>query len=219
MRSGFFRRSVIAAAGLLLGSLWSVPTASAQTSCVTDPVGDASAATPASGPLEYQDIVEACVTLKDGRFIFVMDVAAPLPNSPELPFGAKLLEWSFRLRTDLTTCASGFPYPPGKSTTSPELTHCAQYHVFILWDGTGFTGMFIDRTATSTGGEVVITPVSFNIKGAEIIASVDAVLVGNAQSFRWISRTETWFSELGTLGYLVIDAAPEEGTSANWPNN
>jgi len=216
----FFKSGVVATSGLLLGTVFAnVPIAAAQTSVVLDAPHDIGAVSVPSGILAYQDIVKASVGFETGRFVFVMDVSDAIPNSAARPPGAKLLEWSFRLRTDLTTCASGFPYPPGASTTSPEITHCSQYMVFIVSDGTGFTGMLIDRTPSLTGGDAVVTPISFNINGAEIVASVDAALVGHPQSFRWISRTETWFSRLGTLGYAVIDAAPDEGTFALWPND
>src|SRR5437588_1729117 len=166
MRSGFFRRSVIAAAGLLLGSLCSVPMASAQTSCVTDPVGDASVKDRSVAVAAYQDIVKACVTLSDGHFIFVMDVAASIPDSPRLPQGIKLLDWTFRLDTDVGTVPSGFPWAPG------DRIHGAEFLVFIVWDGTRFTGALIDRTPALTGREAVTTQIPFNIEGAEITASV-----------------------------------------------
>ena len=190
------------------------------TSAVTDPIGDASAVTPAVAPLGYQDIVNASVTLKDGRFVFVMDVASAIPSSPPLPHGVNLLEWSFRLRTDLSTCAFGFPFPPARSTASPELTHCSQYMVFVVWDGTGYVGMLVDRTRTVTG-DVVVMPISFSIDfdRGEITASVESSKINAPESFRWISRTQTWFGQLGTIGYLVVDAAPAEGTFATWPNN
>jgi hypothetical protein len=200
-------------------SIRSTASTASLTSTVTDAVGDISISGQGTAVFAYQDIVSASISLKDGTFIFVMDLAAAIPRSPELPNGAKLLEWRFGLRTDRTTCASGFPYPPGASTTSGELTHCAQYMVFILWDGAQFTGMLIDRTPSVTGGDAVIHPIAFHIKGAEIVAFADSGMIGNPERFTWVTRTETWFSALGSLGFVVIDAAPDEGTSASWPAN
>jgi hypothetical protein len=145
-----------------------------------------------------------------------MDVAAPIPSKPTLPHGAKLLEWSFRLNTNLNTCPSGFPYPPAATLTSPEVTHCAEFMVFIVSDGTGFTAMLIDRTPFLSGGQAVVTPVSLSIIGTQMTVSLDSAMLGHRQSFRWFSRTETWFSELGTMGYVIVDAAPEEGSFAEW---
>jgi hypothetical protein len=166
---------------------------------------------------EYQDIVSASIALNGGRFVLTMDVAAPIPSQPALPHGAKLIEWAFRLNTDLSTCPSGFPYPPAATLTSPEVTHCAEYIVFVVWDGTDFTAVLIDRTPLLTGGQPVITPVSFDIVGAEISVSFDAGLVGNPRSFRWTTRTEIWFTVLGSMGYVIVDAAPDEGSFATWP--
>lgn len=212
MRSGFFRRSVIAAAGLLLGSLWSVPTASAQTSCVTDPVGDASVIDKSIVIAPYQDIIKACITLKGGRFFFVMDVAGPIPSSPALQPSVRLLDWSFRLNTDLATCPIGFPWAPG------DRIHCAKFVLFVLWDGTNFTGILIDRRPALTGGQAVITPIPFEIQGAEITAPVDAAMVGNPPSFQWRATTDVWLTELGTEAFFQPDSAPDSGT-ATWPNN
>jgi hypothetical protein len=91
--------------------------------------------------------------------------------------------------------------------------------VFIVWDGQQFRGMLIDRTASISGGDAAVNPMAFQIKGAEIVASADSVMIGSPQHFTWITRTETWFSDLGSMGFVVIDAAPDEGTSARWPGN
>jgi hypothetical protein len=137
---------------------------------------------------------------------------------PALPNGAKLLEWSIRLNTNLSTCPSGFPYPPAATLTSPEAAHCGEYLVFIVWDGTGFTGMLIDRTPSLRGGKAVISPISLSIVGSEITASVDSALLDNPKTFRWTSRAATWFSNLGSMGYVIVDAAPDEGSFAVWPS-
>jgi hypothetical protein len=186
-------------------------------SVVDDAVGDADIGGNGTAVAEYQDIVQVSVALRGGRFVLAMELAAPLPDKFGLPNGAKLLEWGFRLRTDLGTCASGYPYPPAATLTSPEVTHCAQFIVFIVSDGTGFTGMLIDRTPSLAGRPPVVTPISFSISGTQIAASIDAALVGNPQSFRWTARTETWFSDLGSMGYAIADAAPDEGSFATWP--
>jgi hypothetical protein len=206
----------IAAATLIVAA----PTPSAAaglTSVMDDAIGDAVVTVNGTAVAAYQDIVQASVALSDGQFVLTMDVAAPIPDRPELPNGGRLLEWSFRLRTDLETCASGYPYPPAATLTSPEVTHCAQFMIFVVSDGTGFTGMLIDRTPSLAGEPAVVTPISFSVIGTEITASIEAGLVGNPQAFRWISRTETWFGKLGSMGYAVVDAAPDEGLFAVWP--
>jgi hypothetical protein len=192
------------------------PAAAQLVSGADDPAGDVSTTLNGTAVAAYQDIVEASIKLIDGRFVFAMEVAARIPARPELPNGANLLEWAFRLRTDLSTCASGYPYPPAATLTSPEVTHCAQFMVFIVSDGTRFEGMLIDRRPSVAGEPAVVTPIPFSISGTRITASIDAALVGNPQTFRWTSRTETWFSNLGSMGYAVIDAAPDEGLFETW---
>ena len=102
-----------------LSSTRSTASSVASTSTVTDPAGDAVITGKGTVVFAYQDIVKASVTSRDGTFVFKMELAAAIPQNPPLPNGAKLLMWRFGLRTDRTTCASGFPYPPGASTTSP----------------------------------------------------------------------------------------------------
>jgi hypothetical protein len=189
------------------------PAAAQLISGVADPAGDVSTTVNGSRVEAYQDIVEASIELIDGQFVFAMEVAAPIPARPALPNGAKLLEWSFRLRTDLSTCASGYPYPPAATLTSPEVTHCAQFMIFVVSDGTGFLGMLIDRRSSDTA----VTTIPVTVRERNISASIDAALIGNPHGFRWTSRTETWFSNLGAMGYAVIDAAPDEGLFAIWP--
>lgn len=186
------------------------------TSTVTDPVGDATYDKCCGHfyfdgtPAPYQDIVQVSISLRDGRFIFVTNVAAPIPSEPTLPPKAKLLEWSFRLDTDPTTFPSGFPFPKGN-------TRPAEFMVFIVWDGTSFTGILIDRTPTLTGGETLIIPILFDIREEEITASVDASLMGSPGSFQWWAAAQVWTKELGTEGGLYgVDLAPDTGW-APWP--
>lgn len=204
----------------LCAALVSVASSAADsTSVVYDVSGDAAVTGQGTAVAPYQDITAVSVTSIDGKFVFVMDLAAALPSRPPMPHGAKLIEWSFRLNTDLGTCPSGYPYANGATLASPEATHCAEYLVFIVSDGSGFTGMLIDRTPALTGGNAVVTPIPFSIVGAEITAWVNAAAVKNPASFRWTTRTETWFSELGSMGYVIVDAAPDEGFFATWPSH
>src|SRR5712692_3294516 len=124
--------------------------AAAQTSVVLDPLGDASSFGGVPAPL-FQDIVRVEVSKKFEVFRFVMEVADLIPARPPLePPGVTLLEWSFRLDTDPTTCPSGFPFDPG------HLGAMADAMVFVLWDGVSFTAFVIDRRPVLSGGKAVI---------------------------------------------------------------
>ncbi len=213
MTGGRTSRLLLALVSMAVAALMAAQPLSAAslTSVVTDPVGDASTIAPGIVAAAYQDITKASVTLKDGRFIFVMDMAARIPSKPTLPSGAMLLEWSIELDTDPTTFPTGFPFV--QATATP-----VEYLVTILWDGTSFSGGLIDRRPSLTGGEAVVTPISFTIKGAEITASVDASKIAQSGSFMWIVITRIWTTPLGTLGFFPVDAAPPCCNPAIWPS-
>jgi len=141
-----------------------------------------------------------------------MDVAAPIPSSPVLSRGVHLLDWTFRFDTDPSTTPRGFPWSPG------DHIHGAEYVVFILWDGTRFSGIVINRTPLLTGGEPVITPVDFEINGSEIVASIDTAMIGDPSSLRLRATTDIWFTELGTDAFFQSDAIPDFGF-LTWPCN
>ena len=195
--------------GFIATLLVAQPVSAALTSVVNDPVGDAVLSPKITAPA-YQDIVEAAITLKDGRFILVKDLAAPIPATPALPPGIVLVGWSWNLNTNPATFPAGFPFSPG-SPAPPE------FIVFMLWDGTGFTGIVIDRRPLLTGGEAIITSVPFDIKRAEITVRVDAGLLGDPSSFTWVSRTNDWATPFGTNSNFELDRAPNFGP-ATWPS-
>jgi len=188
--------------------------AGTRTSTIADPEGDAFYNLNSNSQLAapgYQDILEASVSLRDGRFIFAMGVAAAVPEDPSLPSGAKLLEWSWRVDTNFAASPSGFPWPPGYAAP-------AEFMVFALWDGTSFTAILIDRTPTLTGGQTIITSVPLKIKGAEITATVDASRMADPSSFLWFASTQFWTADLGTEGFIPLDIALAPGPAwAPWP--
>ncbi len=182
------------------------------TSTISDPAGDAFLWIPGGPAPGYLDIVGASVSLKDGRFVLSLNMAASIPASPVNPPGTKLLEWAWEFAADPTMRASGFPF--GQPASSPTL-----YMVQILWDGTISRGQFIDRTPLFTGGEAVVTPLAFGVKGAEFTASVDATMIGSPSSFIWISTTRQWQADLGAYAWFPIDGAPDPNLGpASWPS-
>ena len=153
----------------------------------------------------------ATITLRDGRFILVMEMAGSIPASPALPPGTKLLEWSWEFVTDPATFHTGFPW--GQAATSP-----VDYVAQILWDGASFMGQLIDRTPLVTGGEAVVTRLAFSIIGAAFRTSVEAAMVGNPSSFDWITTSRTWVAELGTFAWFPVDGAPDCCVAGSWPS-
>jgi len=191
------------------------PAAAALTSVVEDPIGDLLTQLP-NGPnpafvaQAYQDILRATVTLKHGQFILTMKLAAPIPESPILPPQIELIEWDWTFNTNLTAFPAGFPFP-GPIDSS-------EFMVFVIWNGVSFSAILIDRRPLLTGGDALLTPVPFQIKGSDITVSVDAALLDNPSSFPWRTFTEIWQAQLGTNSWMVADEAPDLGlAAATWP--
>ena len=187
--------------------------AAALTSVLEDPEGDMALPEELSPVARqaYQDIVRAEISKKDGTFVFTMEVAGRIPETPELaPPGVALLEWRWALNVNPDTFPAGFPFAPGAHAP-------AEYQVQILWDGTNFIGQLIDRTPLLTGGQAIVTPLSFRIKGAEFKTSVNAAMVGDPSSFLWLVFTVDWPTPLGTNSFLTVDFAPNGGP-ITWPS-
>ena len=206
------RRYLVVSTLLMAATLMAAPLVSAAlTSVVTDPVGDAMP-TPGIAAPSYLDIVKASITSSHGQFVFVTDLAAPIPNSPPLlPPGIALIDWAWQLNTDPTKTVCGFPGGPGASLCIP-----VEFIVIIFWDGTSFTGMLIDRRPLLTGGNAILTAVPFNINGSEVIASSNGAMIDNPLSFGWRALTDTWSARFGTDSFHAPDFAPDNGF-APWP--
>ena len=184
-----------------------VPTVSALVS-TTDAQGDASASNGngLSGEA-YQDIVSAGVDAEGGTFAFVMDVAASVPPAPVLPGGIKVQEWDWNINTS-PELPRGFPFSSG-SAAPPE------FIVMVVWDGTAFTGVLIDRRPLLIGGNAVSTPIQSDIDGTTISATVSANQLGDPSSFAWIARANNW-PHLGSNSIQTLDRAPDLAP-AFWP--
>lgn len=180
--------------------------AGALTSVLEDRAGDAFIFPGARPGESFQDIVRAAVSLKDGRLIVTMEMAGVVPETPEARPGVTLLQWVWSLDTNLATFPVGFPGAPG-------YLNPVEYDIMILWDGTRFLAQIVDRTPLLTGGEAVITPLAFNVKGAELKTNVDATQVGDPSFFEWGAATINWATPLGTNSFLPVDIA----CCGTWP--
>jgi hypothetical protein len=186
------------------------PVAVLTSAAVADPEGDAVASQGNGLTGEaYQDIVGADVSKERGTFVFLMDLAAPLPARPDLNPGTHLQEWSWNLNTNPSTFPAGFPFAPG-SVAPPE------FSVLVLWDGSAFTASVIDRRPLLVGEDATITAVPFDISGAQVRVYVDAALLGNPARFAWIARTNDWPSQMGTNSVQTLDRAPDAAPGF-WP--
>src|SRR5437899_1225026 len=123
-----------------------------KTSVVIDPAGDADKAAQT-----YQDIVRAEITKQGTNFVFVMTLAAPVPDNPSLPSWADVLAWEFWLDTDPTAFPVGYPFT---KNTANLLEFEIQHRVYR----SGFTdpldpassqGILVDRRPLLTGGQAI----------------------------------------------------------------
>ena len=172
---------------------------STQTSTVSDPVGDANFNAPA-----FQDVVLVQMTkTAGGDFELLMEMAGPVPVDP-----AHATTWhttncvGLELRLGPHHISCGLPLPPGHR--SP-----AEFSVYVSWDGTAFAGTAIDRRPLLTGGEAVITPVTFSINGTIVQADLPYALIGDVPaSFGWFAGTGDWSGPVGSsAGHHLVDVA------------
>src|SRR3989454_367914 len=87
------------------GPAFSADATGTKTSVVLDPVGDV-----VKKGTDYQDIVRAEITTQGRNFVFVMELAAPVPDNPPVPSAADVIVWLFGLDTDPTAFQVGYPH-------------------------------------------------------------------------------------------------------------
>src|SRR5206468_12649174 len=133
-----------------------------KTSVVTDSVGDADKTAEA-----YLDIVSAEITKQGTNFVFVLTLAAPVPDNPGLPSWADVLVWQPILDTDPTASPVGYPFT--KNTANP-FEFFIQHRVYRSGftdplDPTSATDVLVDRRPLLTGGQATVTPIKVSIDG------------------------------------------------------
>jgi len=163
--------------GSLLGALLvllAALTARAQTATVIDPQGDAFYSSGHEAPA-FLDILAASFTISD-TLTFTVDVAGSLEALPRPPGNAGEFAWHFPLSTDPSTDPPGFPVAPGQKGK-----FTAEFFADAQWDGTAFTGVFVDRRPTLTGGMALQYSIPVSVVGSRIILTVPAVLAAQVQ--------------------------------------
>jgi len=171
---------------------------SAQTSTVSDAVGDARFNAPA-----FQDIVMGQITkTASGDFALLMGLAGTVPAAPPMPPPANAaIFWGWSFDLDPASYPAGYPGAPG-------LALPAEFLVVVSWDGISFEGIAIDRRPLLTEEEAILTPVPFSINGTIVEAVLASSLIGNAPpSFSWGPRTVDWAGPVGSGGFIPVDFA------------
>ena len=199
----------------------SADVAAGKTSVVLDPVGDAD-----KTAQDYQDIVGATITKKGGTFVFVITLAAALPDNPTLPSWADVTDWGFGLDMDPSAFPVGYPFTKNNPQFQEFLLEHRVYRSGFSdpLDPTRSAGILIDRRPLLEGGQAIITPVQFSIDGARITWVVDAALLGDPATFRWAAFTAVSHAgddvKNGYNNITGLDSAPDvfQGAPlATWP--
>jgi hypothetical protein len=163
------------------------------TTTYTDPVGDALFHAPA-----YADIVAGTVDEDAGTFVFTVQVADAIPQTPALtPPGVQAVRWVASLDLDSTTFPAGWPAAPGDSRSAQAPP--AEGFVAVVWDGSAFSATWFDRRPLLTGGEYTATSVPFEVDGDTVRMWLDGALIGDPASFRIGFATAAVTTKLGTI--------------------
>jgi hypothetical protein len=186
-------------------------TARAQTATVIDPQGDAFYSNGHEAPAQL-DILAASFTISD-TLTLTVDVAGPLDALSNPPGSGGVFFWHFGLNTDPSTNPPGFPEAPG-ITARPEFT------VDAVWDGTAFSGDFIDRRPALTGGSALLYSIPVSVSGSRITLTVPAALAAQVQplpSATWGCTTGWNNTFLLGIGSDAIHVADDIGGQHPWP--
>ena len=169
---------------------------------VTDPAGDPDLS-PGHGfdGAPYQDILSTAIDRTDGTMVFSMEMAAAIPAVPDLRTPKGLLLWMWGMNTN-PGIPQGFPLSPG-------VAGLLDFWIHVVWDGTNFEAVVIDRRPALQGASPVITSVPFAIDGASVSVVAPSSLFDDPQNFNWGSSTWIWPTHLGTTAPKVVDRAPD----------
>ena len=169
-----------------------------ETSTIVDPAGDALYHAPA-----FQDFVFGQMTqTAEGDFEFRMELAGPVPDSPDLPpQGQSEIWWLWGFDLDPIAFPRGYPSAP-RAAAAPE------FFVLVSWNGNDFAGVAIDRRPLLDGGEAIVTPVPFSINDTMVEALLPSDLADDfPASFSWRLRTIDYSGPVGSAGWRPVDLA------------
>jgi len=199
---------VVALAGA--AAVW----AASQTLTLSDPEGDTADVSASTTTPAYMDMLGASISKKGPVFEFSMTLAAPIPNQLPLPPQVKEIRWLWMLDTDRTTFPAGYPLPPAPGQAAPP-----EFMVIVAWDGSRFRAYLNDRRPLLTGGQSILTPISFTHSGAQLKASMDAASLGDPPRFGVRMLTLFWLtSSEAAEGFTFADVLPDgQLTFVEWP--
>lgn len=219
-RQQALKRFGVGLTGMALACFGLATAVLAQTSVITDPVGDAvfpfDLYSPPVVP-PYLDIVQASVSLKNGVFHFEIQMAAEISDTPDpgLTPSVNHLGAQVGLLTDPATSGTPFKFIGQTDVYHFNFLVGALYSFADSGLGLppGWSGVFID-TSTSTAVAIPI-----KIQGDTFIFETTAASLGNPVSFLWGAATECDPVPVPAEKQrttLLEDFAPDHGY-ASWP--
>ena len=188
--------------------------AASQTLTLSDPAGDTANVSASTITPAYMDMLGASISKKGRVFEFSMTLAAPIPNQPALPSQVKEIRWIWMMDTDRTTFPAGYPLPPGPGQAVPP-----EFMVIVAWDGSRFRAYLADRRPLLTGGQSILTPISFTRSGTRLTAFEDAASLGDPPRFGVRMLTVFWkTSSEEAYGFAFADVLPDASPPfVEWP--
>jgi hypothetical protein len=189
-------------------------TAHAQTATVIDPQGDAFYSEGHEAPA-FLDILVASITISD-TLTLTVDVAGSLDALPNPPGSGGIFFWNSSLNTDNSTDPPGFPLPPGQ-------TEGQEFMVYAQWDGTAFSGVFVDRRPALMGQPALVYSIPVSVSGSRITITVPAALAAQVEASvvlpgaAWNCITgwdNTTLLGIGTHAFHITDGI---GGTHPWP--
>ena len=156
---------------------------------VIDPQRDAFYSNGHEAPA-FLDILVASFTISD-TLTLTVDVAGPLDALPNPPGSAGVFFWNFPLNTDNSSDPPGFPEASGQTAS-------AEFAVSAQWDGTAFSGVFVDRRPALTGQPALLYSIPVSVSGSRITLTVPAALAAQVRA-AVVLPGATWNCDTGWL--------------------
>lgn len=171
-----------------------------QTSSATDPHGDQRGNRP-----DYRDVVKAQIIKRADSVVFRAEVAGPVPQRPALPPSIVELVWEWLVQSDIRE-PTGFPNLAGSR-------HWPELQAQLVWSGSEFKAVIIDRRPTFTGGEVVLKSIPFTIDGVQLELRAAWSEIAMPNKFDWMMIANDWLVPRGEVTsnsqVLGIDFVPD----------